>query len=97
VSQPILNDRPRPLVDAASEVTRWVGLAGSLLTALAGWGIVTAAQNDAVTGLLGTIPGAVTAATSVLVAFGVVRRGEPSVTPVSDPRNDLGEPLRVAA
>lgn len=85
--------RPTPVADAAGQVQRGVGLAGTIVTALVGWGVVTAAQGDATVGLLGLIPGAVTAVSNLLVAFGVVRRSEPLVTPVSDPQDDAGRSL----
>lgn len=87
-------NRPRPLQTVADKVTRVVGVAGSLATALVGWGVMTVQQGDATTGLLGAIPGVVTAVTSVLVAFGVVRGGEPLVTPTEDPRDDAMNQLR---
>lgn len=86
-------NRPRPIRDAAARLSKLLGVAGALLTALVGWGVVTATQGDAVTGLLGAIPGIVTAVTSVLTAFGVVRQAEPLVTPVRDPRDNAGAPL----
>lgn len=89
------NDRPRPIRAAASELSKVLGVAGAFVTALVGWGVVTATQGDAVTGLLGAIPGAVTAVTTVLTAFGIARRSEPLVTPMSDPRTDSGAPLMV--
>lgn len=89
------SDRPRPIKAAANTLATVLGAIGSVVTALAGWGIVTAAQDDAVTGLLGTIPGVVTAVTTVLTAFGIVRRSEPLVTPMSDPRTNAGAPLMV--
>lgn len=92
-----IDERPRPLVDAATWVARVTGLVGTVVTALAGWGIVTAAQGDAVTGLLGAIPGVVTLVATVLAAFGVVRRAEPQVTPLSDPRDNQGQALRPVA
>ncbi len=85
--------RPRPLYSAASRLSKILGTIGALTTALVGWGVVTVAQGDAVDGLLGTIPGVVTAVFTVLSAFGVVRAGEPQVTPVESPRNDAMEPL----
>lgn len=85
--------RPRPIKTVANELATVLGVAGAFVTALAGWGIVTATQQDAVTGLLGAIPGAVTAITTALTAFGIVRRAEPLVTPMSDPRTDSGAPL----
>lgn len=84
----LLEARPRPLVDAASATARIVGTVGTLVAMLVGWGAVTLAQQDAVEGLLGLVPGLVTSVVAVLSAFGVVRRGEPSVTPLSDPRDD---------
>lgn len=90
-------NRPRPLVDAATAVSNIVGITGGLVTMLVGWGTLTLAQGDAVTGLLGLIPGVVTVVTAVLAAFGVVHRAEPLVTPVSDPRNDAMVPLVPAA
>lgn len=85
--------RPRPIKAAADTVSKTLAVVGALVTALVGWGILTATQGDAVTGLLGAIPGVVTAVTTVLAAFGVVRRAEPLVTPMSDPRTDAGTPL----
>ncbi|HEV2784705.1 MAG TPA: hypothetical protein VGX25_35420 [Actinophytocola sp.] len=87
------NDRPQPLRDAASQLTRVVGVLGSLVAALAGFGILTVAQQDAIVGLLGAIPGLVTLVTSVLVAFGIVRQAEPVVTPLADPRDAQMRPL----
>lgn len=92
-----IDERPRPVLEAANSVGTWIGTAGSLVTALAGWGLMTAAQGDAVQSLLGAIPGLITLVTTLLAAFGVVRRSEPLVTPLSDPRNDEGLPLRAAA
>lgn len=89
----LLESRPRPLADAASTVSKIVGTAGTLVAVTVGWGLLTAVQGDAVVGLLGAVPGVVTLVTSVLSAFGVVRRAEPSVTPVSDPRDDRLRPL----
>lgn len=87
------SNRPRPIRDAAAKLSKLLGVAGALVTALVGWGVVTATQGDAITGLLGAIPGIVTAVTSVLTAFGIVRQAEPLVTPVSDPRTNSGVPL----
>lgn len=86
-------NRPRPLRDAAARLSKLLGVAGALVTALVGWGILTATQGDAVTGLLGAIPGIVTAVTSALTAFNIVRQAEPLVTPMSDPRDDTGTPM----
>lgn len=87
------SDRPRPIKAAADKLSKLLGVAGALVTALVGWGILTGIQGDAVTGLLGAIPGIVTAVTTVLTAFGIVKRSEPLVTPMTDPRTDTGAPL----
>jgi hypothetical protein len=92
-----IDDRPRPIYEAANSVGTANGVAGSLVTALAGWGIFTLAQGDALQSLLGAIPGLVTLVTTLLAAFGVVRRSEPQVTPLSDPRDDMGVSLRPVA
>lgn len=88
-----IDERPRPVHDAAAHATRVIGLLGSLVTTLVGFGIVTVAQGDALIGLLGAIPGVVTLVTSLLVAFGVVRQAEPVVTPLADPRDADMHPL----
>jgi hypothetical protein len=86
-------NRPRPIKVAADKLSKVLAVAGAFVTALAGWGILSVAQQDAVTGLLGAIPGVVTAVTTVLTAFSIVRRAEPLVTPMSDPRDNAGAPL----
>ncbi|GAA1281618.1 hypothetical protein GCM10009634_27330 [Saccharothrix xinjiangensis] len=83
-------DRPRPILEAFKSVGSAVSLAGSVVTALVGWGILSQVQGDAVEGLLGAIPGVVTLVTALLAAFKVVRRAEPLVTPVADPQNNAG-------
>lgn len=90
-----LEPRPRPIRDAAAHVSKVLGVLGSLITALAGFGVITIAQGDALAGLLGAIPGVLTLVTSVLVAFRVARQAEPEVTPLSDPRDAYGQPLVV--
>lgn len=90
-----LDTRPRPLADAASKVTKVTGVIGAFVTALVGFGILTALQDDAVQGLLGAIPGIVTLVTNALVAFGIVKKAEPKVTPMIDPKSDSGQPLVV--
>lgn len=85
--------RPLPLRDVASHVGKWVGFLGALVTAAAGYGILSVALSDAVTGLLGLIPGLVTAVTSLIAAAQTARQGEALVTPLSSPVSGLGEPL----
>ncbi|WP_199444445.1 hypothetical protein [Umezawaea beigongshangensis] len=93
MSQLDLSTRPRPLVAAARGLGGAITALGSIVAALVGWGVVTAAQGDAITGLLGVLPAVVTAVTAVLVATGIVRQAEPRVTPLVDPRDDTGVPL----
>lgn len=92
-----LSSRPRPIKAAASKLSTVLGSLGALAAALASWGVVTAAQHDALNGLLGLLgvvaPGVIAAATAVLTAFGVVRSSEPLVTPLKDPRNNAGAAL----
>lgn len=88
-----LTGRPRPIMDAFRTVGSAVALAGSIVTALVGWGVLTAAQGDALVGLLGAVPGVVALVTALLAAFGVVRAAEPAVTPLSSPMDALGRPL----
>jgi hypothetical protein len=82
-----LEPRPRPLADIAGEISRWTGFAATIVTAATGFGLLTAAQGDATVGLLGLLSGIPAGVFTVLAAFGVVRRGEPVVTPLSDPRD----------
>lgn len=93
----LLAERPRPLRDAASRLSTVLGVIGGIATALVGFGVLTAAQGDAVLGLLGLVPGLFTSVFTALAAFGVVRAGEPQVTPLSDPRDDEGRRLLPAA
>ncbi len=80
-----LNVRPVPLRDAFRTVGSAVAWIGGVVTALAGFGILSIAQSDATVGLLGAIPGLVTLVTALAAAFGVVKVAEPQVTPVSSP------------
>lgn len=87
--------RPTPLDDAASKVAKVVGTLGAFVTALAGAGIavLTTDQADAVTALLGVIPGLVTLASVAIGSFRVRDIAKPDVTPVDDPRTNDGVPL----
>lgn len=90
---PGVPEQRTPLRTVAGSVGAWVGMAGTIITALIGWGVVTATQGDALTGLLGAIPAVITGVTGVLAAFHTARQGEPLVTPISSPRSALGERL----
>lgn len=89
--------RPRPVRDAAVSHHRWLGLIGSLIIGLVGFGVLTTVQGDALVGLLGLIPGLVNAVTTALTAFGIAAAAEPLVTPVTDPRDADGNPLLPAS
>lgn len=84
-----LPDRPRPLLAALRTVGMAVALVGSIVASLVGYGVLTATQGDAITGLLGALPGLVTLITALLSAFGVVKAGEKAVTPIADPAIDI--------
>lgn len=85
--------RPVPIRDAFKSVGSTIALLGSVATGLVGWGVLSVAQGDALSGLLGAVPGLVTLVTALLAAFGVVRASEPAVTPLADPRDNLGREL----
>jgi hypothetical protein len=86
-------NRPRPLLQAANGVVKTLGLITAVLTAAAGYGLISVAQQDAVQGLLGLIPGAIVGVLNVLTAFRIVRVAEPKVTPISSPQNNAGQQL----
>ncbi|MGH3658157.1 MAG: hypothetical protein ACRDUA_15995 [Micromonosporaceae bacterium] len=85
--------RPRPIKDAFRGVGTAITAAGSAVTALVGFGVLTIAQGDAATGLLGIIPGVLTALTGVLSAYGVLGAAEHETTPVASPRAADGTTL----
>lgn len=88
--------RPEPIRDAFKSVGTAIAFAGSVVGSIVGWGLLTEAQGDAVTGLLGAIPGVVALVTHVLTAFGVINAAEPKVTPNEDPRDGAGRKLVAA-
>lgn len=75
----------RPIKEAFRSVGSTLALLGSVVTGLVGWGVLTGVEGDAITGLLGVIPGVVTAVTVLGTAFGVLRKAEPQTTPTADP------------
>lgn len=93
----LYRDRPRPIKTAADELKTWLGFVTLIVGGAAGAGInlLTDEQANALTALLAGIPGIVGAVTVVLTAFGIVRRSEPLVTPMIDPRDSSGAPLVV--
>jgi hypothetical protein len=93
VATPIDADRPRPVRDAAGRAAKSIGILSALVVATVGWGLLTTAQGNAIVGLLGLIPGVLTAAASALAAFRVAQCSEPQVTPTSSPMTDDGRRL----
>ncbi len=90
-----IDTRPRPIKDAFDSVGSFINTIASIVVAGVGFGIVTAAESDAVVGLLGLIPGVITALGGVITAVKVRNKAEPQVTPISDPRDHAGNRLRV--
>lgn len=90
-----IDNRPRPIKAAADELKSWVGFATLVTGGAAGAGInlLTDEQATALTALLSAVPGVVGLVSATAVAFGVVKRSEPLVTPLEDPRTAQGERL----
>lgn len=92
-----INDRPRPIKLAAKDLAVWIGGMVALLSTTAGlvpeW--FTQERVDALTALLNAVPGIIGLVGVVLTAFGIVRRSEPVVTPLVDPKDGDGWPLVV--
>jgi hypothetical protein len=82
-----------PLRTVASAVAKATGLAAAAVTSIVGFGILTAVQGNALIGLLGIIPGLITAIGTAWAAFRTAARGEQHVTPLADPRDNDGTPL----
>ncbi len=87
-----LNDRPRPLADAAKVWGRVVAGAGGVVSALVTAGALTAGQGSATVAAFSAVDGlvvasvvVVSAGSALLAAFGITRSAEPRVTPVADP------------
>lgn len=70
------NPERHPLRAVAASVSKVVGILTALATSLAGYGVITAVQGDAVTGLLGVIPGLITLVGTVFAAFRTASQGE---------------------
>lgn len=89
-----INDRPRPVRDAANEIKTWVGIASTLVASLGSAGVLlTADQVSATQGVLAVVPPVAAAVGTLLTAFGIVKRSEPLVTPMADPRDNDGTKL----
>lgn len=84
--------RPRPIL-AAIRSGAWLPLVGTLLTAAVTFGLLNSEQGTAIGNLVAAVATLLTAITAALSNFHVLRRAEPEVTPVADPRDDLGRAL----
>jgi hypothetical protein len=87
-------DRPRPLMTVADRVATITGLAGTLATAGVGFGLFSWATGNAITGLLGLVPGVAAGIAAVIAAYRTAAHGERLVTPSSDPQDGDGNRLR---
>ena len=97
-------DRPNPLGAAASKVgTAWAAASG-LISALVAYGLLTAAQGDAITMAGETAPGVITALgtivagvlpiiAGIVASFRTASAAREQVTPVADPRDSAGNTL----
>jgi hypothetical protein len=84
--------RPTPIREAFKSVGAVTGFVGAVVASAATYGLLTPDQGGAFGELAAAVPGLVTLVTTVLVAFGVVRRAEPQVTPVVDPAVEQLDP-----
>lgn len=88
-----LTQRPTPIRDAFKSVGAAIAVVGTLVNTLVSLGVITAAQGTAVENFVAIVPAVLELGVFVLVAFGVVRRAEPQVTPLSDPATLAFDPL----
>ncbi|MPZ65552.1 MAG: hypothetical protein GEU83_08550 [Pseudonocardiaceae bacterium] len=91
-----------PIRRAAALWSKIAGGVGGVLAALVTAGWVTAGQGDAIgsaftalDGLGVAVSAVVTAGTAVWASFQTAKDGERDATPLSDPRDRSGAPLRV--
>lgn len=86
-------NRPQPLQDVAVDATRIQGLWMGASTAIVSAGLISVTTSNLILALLGLIPGALALVATGLGACTVVTNGRPLVTPVADPRDNLGRVL----
>lgn len=101
------DSRPNPLSTAASKVgTAWAAASG-VVSALVTFGVLTAAQGDAITvageaapstitGLGTIIAGVLPIVSGVVSSFRTASAAKDDVTPVADPRDNAGNALTPA-
>lgn len=80
-----LNNRPTPLRDAFKSVGSAVSFIGAVVVTLVSYGLLSDEQGTALGLLVNAVPGVITLVVGVLASFGVARKAEALVTPVSDP------------
>lgn len=89
-----ISNRPRPILTAATQLKNWISVAAAVVAALGSAGILLSTdQVTALQSVLAALMPLIAALGPVLTAFGIVRRSEPLVTPMEDPRDNDGTPL----
>lgn len=83
-----------PIRTAATEIRNWVAVLSAFVTAAGTGGLLlTSDQVTALQGVIAAVVPLVSAVLVVLTAFGIVKRSEPLVTPMIDPRDNDGTKL----
>lgn len=85
--------RPRPLSLAVEDVTGTRGSAMAFVTTLVSGGVISMASGQLWMMALGLLPGLLALLSVILGGQGVVKLGEPQVTPISDPATYVGDKL----
>jgi hypothetical protein len=88
-----INLRPRPILDAASSISKVLPALAGIVTALVMVGLITSTQANAITVAFGAIATVVATVAPLVSAFRVVSIAEPQVTPLSSPMTAEGTPL----
>ncbi|MFE0021895.1 hypothetical protein [Amycolatopsis sp. NPDC059021] len=83
----------RPLLDAIHSGA-WKTLLGTLITAGVTFGLLNAEQATVVNNIVAAAATLLTMITSAVAQWHILGKAEPAVTPVADPRDDAGTPLR---
>lgn len=81
-----------PVRDAFTSIPSAVKFLSSIVALVVGWGLLSVSQGDAITGLLGAVPGVAALIGDLLREFRVakaVTEAEALVTPVADPKIEV--------
>jgi hypothetical protein len=100
-------DRPNPIMNAVASVGSAVSAVLGVVTFLIQYGVLTPEQGEAITSagevvvtnanpLASIVSALFVAFTGVAASFTAGKVAKAKVTPVEDPRNNLGEPLTPA-